>query len=82
MAIDKRVAKLELDDLLAAMSWDRKDLAAYRRRKKKGDAANVALCERLLKLAHARIRAHCAEHDLELPHDVPPEAHPAASDTE
>ncbi len=70
MAIDKRVAKLELDDLLTAMSWHRKDLAASR---KKGDAANVALCERLLKLAHARIRAHCAEHDLELPHDVPPE---------
>ncbi len=79
MAIDKRVAKLELDDLLTAMSWHRRDLAAYRKR---GDADKGALCERLLKLDHARIRAHCAEHDLELPHDVPSEAHPAASDTE
>ena len=67
MAIDKRVANQELDDLLTGMSWHRNDLAAYR---KKGDAANVALCERLLKLDHARIRAHCAEHDLELPHDL------------
>ncbi len=70
MAIDKRVAKLELDDLLTAMSWHRRDLAAYRN---KGDAFMVTLCERLLKLDRARIRTHCAEHDLELPHDVPPE---------
>ncbi len=70
MAIDKPVAKLELDDLLTAMSWHRRDLAAYR---KKGDAANGALFERLLKLDYARIRAHCAQHNLELPHAVPSE---------
>ena len=35
MAIDKRVANQELDDLLTGMSWHRNDLAAYR---KKGDA--------------------------------------------
>ncbi len=70
MADDKRVAKRKLEDLLTVMSWHRSDLAAYR---KKGDAANVALCERLLKLDHARIRSYCAEHDLELPHDVPSE---------
>ncbi len=70
MAIDKRVAKLELDDLLTAMSWHRKDLAASR---KKGDAARVARCESLLEFDYARIRKYCAEHDLELPHDVPPE---------
>ncbi len=73
MAIDKRVAKLELHDLLTAMSWHRNDLLAYRRRKKKGDTANVALCERLLKLDYALIRSYCAEHGLDLPHDVPPE---------
>ncbi len=70
MAIDKRVAKLELDDLLMTMSGHRSDLAAYRN---KGDAFGVARCERLLKFNYSRIRKHCAEHDLELPHDVPPE---------
>lgn len=40
---------------------------------KKGDAAGVERCKRELKIDHARIRAHCAKHGLELPHDVPPE---------
>ena len=70
MAIDKRVAKRKLEDLLTVMSWHRSDLAAYRNKR---DAFMVAQGERLLKLDHARIRVHCAEHDLELPHDVPPE---------
>ncbi len=65
-----RAAKRKLEDLLTAISWHRRGLAAYR---DKGDAASAARCERLLKLDYARIRAHCAEHDLELPHDVPPE---------
>ena len=69
VADDKRAAKRKLEDLLTVMSWHRSDLAAYR---KKGDAFTVARCERLLKLDHARIRAHCAKHHLELPHDVPP----------
>ncbi len=79
MAIDKQVAKLELDDLLTVMGWHRSALAAYRN---KEGAARVARYELLLKLDYARIRAHCAEHDLELPHGVPPEAHPTTSDTE
>ena len=70
MADDKRVAKLKLEDLLTVMNWHRRDLAAYRN---KGGAARVARCERLLEFDYARIREHCAEHDLELPHDVPPE---------
>ncbi len=70
MADDKRVAKRKLEDLLTVMSWHRSDLAAYR---KKGDAFMVVRGERLLKLDHARIRAHCAQHNLELPHDVPSE---------
>jgi len=82
VADDKRVAKRRLKELLMAISRSRDDLAVYRRRKKKGDAANVARYERALKLNYSLIRAYCAEHDLELPHDVPPEAHPAASDTE
>ena len=79
MATDKRVAKRKLEDLLTVMSWHRSDLAAYR---KKGDAFTVGGCERLLKLDYARIRTYCAEHGLDLPHDVPPEAHPTTSDTE
>ena len=73
MADDNRVAERRLEDLLMSMRWHRTYREVYRRRKKKGDAANVALCEQLLKVYYARIRAHCAEHDLELPHDVPPE---------
>ena len=70
MADDKRVAKRKLEDLLTVMGWHRGDLAAYRN---KGGASRVARCERLLEYDHSRIRTHCAEHDLELPHDVPPE---------
>ena len=69
MADDKRAAKRKLEDLLTVMSWHQSDLAAYRN---KVDAVTVARCERLLKLDYARIRTHCAEHGLELPHDVPP----------
>ena len=70
MADDKRVAKWGLEDLLMTMSRHRSHLTAYRN---KGDAAGVARCERLLKLDYSRIREHCAEHDLELPDDVPSE---------
>ncbi len=68
MADDKLVAKRRLEELLMAMSRRRDDLAAYRNT---GDAAGVARCERALKLNHALIRAHCAKHNLDLPHDVP-----------
>ena len=70
MADDKQAAKRKLEDLLTVMSWHQSDLAAYHN---KVDAVTVARCERLLKLDYARIRDHCAEHGLELPHDVPPE---------
>ncbi len=70
MADDKRVAKRKLEDLLTVMGWHRSDLAAYRN---KVGAARVARCERLLEFDYARIRKHCARHDLELPHDVPSE---------
>ncbi len=79
MATDKRVAKQRLEVLLTVMGWHRNDLKAFHN---KGDAYGMALCERLLKLDYRRIREHCAEHGLDLPHDVPPEAHPAASDTD
>jgi hypothetical protein len=70
MADDKRAAKRKLEDLLTVMSWHRSHLTAYRN---KGDAAGVARCEQLLEIDHSNIRAHCAKHDLELPHDVPDE---------
>ncbi len=70
MATDKREAKRRLEELLTVMGWHQSDLAAYRN---KGDAFMVARGERLLKLDYGRIRAHCAQHNLELPHDVPSE---------
>ena len=79
MATDKRAAEQMFEDLLMSMSWHRTVREAYRN---KGGTVGVERCERLLKLDYALIRTHCAEHDLELPHDVPPEAHPAVSDTE
>ena len=79
MADDKRATERRLEDLLMAVSWHRTVREGYRN---EGGTAGVKRCERLLKLDYARIRELCAEHDLELPHDVPSEAHPAASDTE
>ncbi len=70
MAVDKRKAKRRLEELLMFMHGHRSRLAAYQNN---GDAAGVERCERLLKLDYSRIRAHCAKHDLELPHDVPSE---------
>ncbi len=79
MATDKRVAEQRLEDLLMMLSGDRRHLEAYRN---KGDASGVARFKGILKLDYALIREHCAEHGLDLPHDVPSEAHPAASDTD
>ena len=79
MADDKRVAERELENLLTVMSRHRRDLASY---VSIGDFSEVERCEQLLKAYHSRIREHCAEHGLDLPHDVPPEAHPTTSDTE
>jgi hypothetical protein len=55
--------------MLVAMRRHRNDLAAY---SDKEDAFGVARCKLLLKTNYSRIREHCAKHDLELPHDVPP----------
>ncbi len=68
MADDKRVAKWQLQELLTTMNTHRNALGAY---SKKGDASGVMRCELALKLDYSRIRKHCAEHDLELPHGVP-----------
>ncbi len=76
MADDKRVAERMLEELLMTLGEDRRQLKACRN---KWNAAGVARCERLLKIDYALIRSYCAEHDLELPHDVPPED---AADTE
>jgi len=79
VATDKRAAELEFDDLLITLSGDRRYLKVCRN---KGDAAGVARYERALEFDYARIREHCAKHDLKRPHDVPSEAHPTSSDTE
>ncbi len=70
MATDKRAAERELEELLMTMSELRRNLEAHRN---KGDFSGVARCEWALKYDYARIRSHCAEHGLKLPHDVPPE---------
>ena len=70
MAIDKRAAERMLEELLMTLSGDRRYLKVCRN---KGDAAGVARYKRILKLDYALIQSHCAEHDLELPHDVPSE---------
>ena len=70
MAVDGQRAERHLEELSMAMSKHRDDLAAYRNKR---NAAEVARCERALEIDHAHIRSHCAEHGLELPHDVPPE---------
>ncbi len=70
MATDKRAAKRELEELLMAVSAHLRDLEAYRN---EGDDAGEEGSELALKYDYARIRSHCAEHGLELPHDVPPE---------
>ncbi len=70
MATDKRVAERELKKKILTRLWHQRDLEAYR---KKGNAAGEERCKLALELYDALIRSHCAEHDLELPHDVPPE---------
>ena len=70
MAVDKRRAERRRDELLMTRHWHLRDLEAYR---EKGDAYGVARCERLVKADNRRIREYCARHNLELPHDVPPE---------
>ncbi len=70
MAVDTRAAERELERKLMALSSHRRDLEAFRN---EGDAAEVVRCERALKVNYSLIRSHCAKHDLELPHDVPPE---------
>ncbi len=70
MATDKRVAKRHLKEMLMAMNNHRNGRAEYGDNR---DAAGVERCDRALKSNYARIRSHCAEHGMELPHDVPPE---------
>jgi len=77
VADDKRVArrhreaKRHLEEMLMAMNNHRNERAAYSGNR---DAAGVERCERALKYNYARIRSHCARHDLDRPHDVPPES--------
>ena len=68
MTVDGQRAERELEEMLMEMSEHRSHLAAYHNIR---DAFGVKRGERLLKFDHSRIREHCAEHDLELPHDVP-----------
>ena len=70
MAVDKLAAKRELEELLMAVSSHLRDLEAYRN---EGDDAGEERSELALIYDYARIRSHCAEYGLELPHDVPPE---------
>jgi hypothetical protein len=64
---NRKAAKWKLGDMLMYLHEHRSALEAYRN---EGDAAGVERWEQILKLDYAGIRKHCAEHDLELPHDV------------
>ena len=70
MVVNRKAVKRKLGDLLAYLHGHRSAREIYRKR---GYAAGVERCERLLKLDYSRIRKHCAEYGLELPHDVPDE---------
>ncbi len=70
MADDRRLAKRKLEAMLMTLSGHRRDLERYRAA---GSAAGVGRCERALRIDYALIRKHCAEHELDLPHDVPSE---------
>jgi len=70
VATDKRTAERKLEDMLTVMGGYRRSLAAYL---SIGEFSDVERCEQLLKAYYSRIRVHYAEHDLELPHDVPSE---------
>ncbi len=70
MADDKQAAERRLDNLLMTRDRNRRDLEVYR---DKGDTPEMKRCQRALKFDHSRIRSHCSEHDLDLPHDVPAE---------
>ena len=70
MATDKQPAKRKLEEMLMTVSEHRRDLEAYRN---EGDDAGEERCKWALEDDYARIRSHCAEYGLELPHDVPPE---------
>ncbi len=56
--------------MLMVVSGHQDNLAAYLII---GDASGVMRCERALRIDYALIRKHCAEHELDLPHDVPSE---------
>ncbi len=67
MATDKQPAKRKLEEMLMTVSAHRRDLEAYRN---EGDDAAEERCEQELKYDYARIRSHCAEHGLDVPHDA------------
>ncbi len=71
MAVDKRPAERRRDELLMTRRWHWSVKDAYHR---KGNASGEERCDQLVKADNRRIREHCAEHGLELPHDVPPES--------
>ena len=71
MATDKRRAERKLEELVMKRNLLVRDLEAYRERG--GNAYWVEQCERLVKAEERRIREHCAKHDLDRPHGVPPE---------
>ena len=69
MAIGKRAAKRALEELMMIVSRHKAYLEAHRN---SGDASAVARSKRVLKYDYSRIREHCAEHGLDVPHDMPP----------
>lgn len=58
----------ELRELLRALHWHRSDRDEY---EESGNARGVERCDDVIEGDYIRIRAHCEEHGLPVPPDVP-----------
>ncbi len=56
----------KLQDLLMRVRWSQQAVS-----KAKESGKNTEIPQHALKAAYARVRAHCEEHGLDLPHDIP-----------
>ncbi len=56
----------KLQDLLMQVHHARQAIS-----KAKESRKNTEILQHALKAAYARVRAHCEEHGLDLPHDIP-----------
>ncbi len=56
----------KLQDLMMSVHWSEQAVSEA-----KASGKNTEIPQRALRLAYARVRAHCEKHGLDLPHDIP-----------